>query len=79
MQLPAPDSYSPRVTRWSAEKVIQAEQDQGIQLPAPNRPTLSADDLADRYGVTRVTIWRWSRKANTKKDDRRTGRGRAAA
>ena len=66
MKLSAPVKYSPRVTRWSAEKILQDEKEQGIDLPAPQKAALSAEDLAERYGVTRVTIWRWTRKPSTK-------------
>ena len=79
MELPAPKKLSKRVTRWLSDEVVAAERRYGLDLPPPSGPTQSAYELADRYDVTPVTIWRWSRKANTKKDDRRRGRGRVAA
>lgn len=77
MDLPAPKKLSNRVTRWLSDEVVAAEREAGIELPPPDTPTLSASQLAKRYGVTRVSVWRWSPPADQK--DRRSGRGRAAA
>ena len=76
MDLPAPHKLSNRVTRWLSDEVVAAERQAGIELPPPDSPTLSASQLAARYGVTRVSVWRW---AQSPKQDRRPGRGRVAA
>lgn len=77
MDLPPPKKISGRVTRWLSDEVVAAEREAGIELPPPETPTQSATQLAERYGITRVSVWRWSRKAGKK--NRRPGRGRAAA
>lgn len=62
MKLPRPMKLSARCSRWSGDEVLEAERSHGIKLPDNIAgKSLTDRQLAERYGVHQMTIWKWAR------------------
>ncbi len=62
---PQPHQYGPGVTRWSLSDIVAYEA-RVTGRPTPEIPPESDQllrdiDVARRFGVSRVTPWRWAR------------------
>ena len=59
-QFPTPKRISPATTRWSPEDIHAWETAKGIEGLPPLQGMATVDQLAERYAVSRSTIWRWA-------------------
>lgn len=67
MKLPTPCTFN-YCRRWPLSELEKAEAEaRGAPPPEPRNPAderyLSDKQVAQRYGVSRTTVWRWSEKA----------------
>lgn len=65
MRLPNPVQLSAGATRWNALELVDIECQQGLDLPEPPKPMLNVREVANRYGVSVPTIWRWAAQSRS--------------
>ncbi|SEO55565.1 hypothetical protein [Aquisalimonas asiatica] len=60
-KIPFPDGHrlSGGVTRWDPSELAEWEKSQGLDLP-PLKGMPSVRQVAERYGVSVPTVWRWA-------------------
>ena len=67
---PSPTTLSPGCVRWRFSSLLEYEAERdGSPRPnvAPNDERYLRDvEVARRYGVTRPTVWRWSKPARVR-------------
>lgn len=64
IRFPAPVKLGPSTTRWRLSDLARWEAAQAsapIEAPAQDA-YLTDRDVAARYGIGRVTVWRWARE-----------------
>ena len=64
MNFPQPEKISEGATRWPPSRLIAWEQSRGIEMPSPSG-MLTVKQVAERYGVSIATVWRWAAKSKS--------------
>lgn len=64
MKLTPGHKLGPNTRRWTPEELVECERAAGIELPPP-QGMLNVRQVAQRYGVSVPTIWRWISESRT--------------